>query len=173
MDGLKTGFIDESGYNIAATAERAGMRLIAVVLGVPNVGSMNGAEVRTMESEALLTYGFENFTALRPQYEEPSPVHVWKGSARSVALVARPSPLVVVRRDSAGGVKATVEQKTEVIAPVRPGQRLGTVVVTLGDKELGRFPLVSASAVQRGGYFRRAMDSVILFFRGLFGAPLV
>jgi D-alanyl-D-alanine carboxypeptidase (penicillin-binding protein 5/6) len=171
-DGLKTGFIDESGYNIAATAERAGMRLIAVVLGVPDVGDMNGADVRTVESAALLNYGFDNFSTARPGFDDPRPVHVWKGGARSVALVARPSPLVVVPRGRAEALTTRVEQVTDVMAPVRPGQKLGSVIVMLGDEELGRFPLVAVASVNRGGLFRRATDSVILFFRGLFGGRL-
>jgi D-alanyl-D-alanine carboxypeptidase len=53
-DGMKTGFICASGYNLVATATRGDKRLIAVVLGAPN-----GA-VRAMKAASLLEYGFNN-----------------------------------------------------------------------------------------------------------------
>ncbi|MBF0481087.1 MAG: D-alanyl-D-alanine carboxypeptidase [Desulfovibrionaceae bacterium] len=52
VDGLKTGFVCESGYNIVATAKRGDTRLLAVVLGSPSKG------VRERETEKLLDRGF-------------------------------------------------------------------------------------------------------------------
>ena len=55
-DGLKTGFICDSGFNIVASATRDGVRLIAVVLGEPT-----GRE-RTQRAASLLEYGFQTRT---------------------------------------------------------------------------------------------------------------
>jgi D-alanyl-D-alanine carboxypeptidase (penicillin-binding protein 5/6) len=52
-DGLKTGFVCASGYNIIATAKRGETRLIAVVLGSRN------ARVRQRETTKLLDRGFK------------------------------------------------------------------------------------------------------------------
>jgi D-alanyl-D-alanine carboxypeptidase (penicillin-binding protein 5/6) len=166
-DGLKTGYIDESGYNIAVTAERDGMRLISVILGVPDVGGVSGAELRATESAALLDYGFSSFMTVRPSFAPPAPAHVWKGRARSVALRAIPVPIVAVRKDQASSLRTEVMQLPDVEAPVTAGQVLGTVVVFLGDAELARFPLRAETTVDRGGVFRRAWDSIVLFFRGI------
>ncbi len=166
-DGLKTGYIDESGYNIAATAERGGMRLISVILGVPDVGAVSGAVLRASESAALLDYGFQTFTTVRPAYDPPAPIRVWKGGARTVAVVASPEPIVAVRKDQAGQVLARVIQAVDVEAPVRAGERLGSVVVTLDGQELARFPLRASAGVERGGVLRRALDSIALFFSGI------
>jgi serine-type D-Ala-D-Ala carboxypeptidase (penicillin-binding protein 5/6) len=164
IDGLKTGYIDEAGYNIAATAERGDMRLIAVMLGVPDVGRVNGAVVRTRESEALLDYGFANFTVLRPAHDEPLPVRVWKGAQRSVLLGPVTDPLVVVPRSREHDIHTRIEQERETMAPVRAGRVLGHLVVQIGDAELTRFPLAAQADVPRGGILRRAVDSVFLLF---------
>ncbi len=166
-DGLKTGYIDESGYNIAVTAERAGMRLISVILGVPDVGQISGAVLRASESAALLDYGFQTFTTVRPTYDPLVPARVWKGNARTVTVKAIPEPTVAVRRDRASEVRARVIQALDVEAPVRAGEGLGSVVVTLEGRELARFPLRAAAGVERGGVARRALDSIVLFFRGI------
>ncbi len=52
VDGLKTGFVSASGYNLSATAKRGDTRLIAVVLGAQTPG------LRARETERLLEYGF-------------------------------------------------------------------------------------------------------------------
>ena len=74
---------------------------------------------------------------------------------------------MAVRRDQASEVRAKVIQTSDVEAPVRAGEQLGTVVVTLGGRELARFPLRAAADVDRSGVVRRALDSITLFFRGV------
>lgn len=164
IDGLKTGYIDEAGYHIAATAEHGDMRLIAVVLGVPDVGGVSGAVLRTRESEALLDYGFANFIVLRPAHDEPLPVRVWKGGQRSVLLAPAFDPLVVVPRSREHGIRTRIEQEQGVIAPVHAGQVLGHLVVQLDGAELTRFPLTAKADVPVGSILRRALDSLILLF---------
>ena len=53
-DGMKTGFICASGFNLVATATRDGRRLIAVVLGAPSSG------VRAVKAAHLLEQGFNS-----------------------------------------------------------------------------------------------------------------
>lgn len=53
VDGLKTGFVCEAGYNITATAKRGETRLLAVVLGAQS------ASVRQKETRKLLDFGFK------------------------------------------------------------------------------------------------------------------
>jgi D-alanyl-D-alanine carboxypeptidase len=54
-DGLKTGFICDSGYNVVASATREGRKLIAVVLG-----ERTGAE-RSIRAANLLEHGFQTY----------------------------------------------------------------------------------------------------------------
>ena len=167
VDGLKTGYIDESGYNIAVTAERAGMRLISIILGVPDSGGVSGAALRATESARLLDYGYGTFAAVAPPYEQPVSPRVWKGTARTVSVRVSPAPYVVVRKEQASALRTSLLQSSDVEAPVKAGQALGAVVVSLGNREVARFTLRATSDVGRGGFLRRAVDSVILFFRGI------
>ncbi len=54
-DGLKTGFICDSGYNIVASASRDGRKLVAVVLGEPS------GRDRSVRAAGLLQHGFDNY----------------------------------------------------------------------------------------------------------------
>jgi D-alanyl-D-alanine carboxypeptidase (penicillin-binding protein 5/6) len=57
VDGLKTGYVAASGYNITATAKRGKVRLLAVVLGA------NSPISRETQTEKLLEYGFSRAAA--------------------------------------------------------------------------------------------------------------
>ena len=50
--GMKTGYICSSGFNVVATAERNGRRLVTVVMGAPS------AAERTTKSASLMEHGF-------------------------------------------------------------------------------------------------------------------
>ena len=51
-DGMKTGFVCASGFNLVATAERGDKQLIAVVLGAPS------SSARAIKAAEMLQYGF-------------------------------------------------------------------------------------------------------------------
>ena len=57
-DGMKTGFICASGFNLVATATRDGRRLIAVVLGAPS------SAARALKAAQLLERGFNSNSGL-------------------------------------------------------------------------------------------------------------
>ncbi len=54
-DGMKTGFICDSGFNVVASATRDGRRLMSVVLGEQTGGD------RTIRAASLLEHGFQNY----------------------------------------------------------------------------------------------------------------
>jgi D-alanyl-D-alanine carboxypeptidase len=83
-DGLKTGFICDSGYNVVATATRDGRRVVAVVLG-----SASGAS-RTIRAAELLEHGFQT-AAWRDALQQPHTIKTLPvpTDAKSTATVVR------------------------------------------------------------------------------------
>lgn len=171
VDGFKTGYIDQSGYNMAVTAKRDGMRLIAIVLGVRGNGKYDGKQLRAKDEEEMLNYGFSHFVKVFPQYRSPTPVRVWKGAAPVVEVVPVRKPVIVLVKGERSKLKVTVDQVRSVLAPVYTGDTLGKLVFQLDGKQVEQIPLVAHQTVPRGGLLRRAFDSVVLFTRGLLGLP--
>ncbi|MCK4514251.1 MAG: D-alanyl-D-alanine carboxypeptidase, partial [Spirochaetaceae bacterium] len=167
-DGVKTGFIDESGYHLAATATRGGRRLIAVVLGVAAPSHAEGGITRASDAAALLDYGFDEFDLLRFDYPPIEPVRVYKGERTSVDPIGPGSLVVSVPVGAGERLRGEVEQITEVVAPVPAGAPIGMIRVTLDGVTLTEAP-VTMPAVEPGGAFRRLWDSVVIFFESLFG----
>lgn len=165
VTGFKTGHLNEAGYHLVATARDKGkdLDLIAVVMGT------DSRETRAREALKLLTYGFNNFRTVTVDWKKrtTSELPVYKGKERRVALVTDRPLVTTVRRGTEESLKVTADLPSEVIAPVRKGQRLGMLTLSSGERELARYELRAAEAIPRGSLFRVVWDSLRLLFRSL------
>ena len=109
VDGMKTGFICASGFNVVATATRNGKRLIAVVLGSPSpaVRAVKAAQLfeRGFQVRPLtwLTPGLGQIDALQPVNVDPPNLRdqtCGKGRRRPPSEEAENDPLADVAADS-------------------------------------------------------------------------
>jgi D-alanyl-D-alanine carboxypeptidase (penicillin-binding protein 5/6) len=162
-DGLKTGYIDESGYNLIATAERDGTRVIIVTLG-----GTGGPAVRERSGRSLLDWSFAQWRTVRPAAPEPPPVRSWGGATENVNLAYAERPVFTVPASMGSNLRSRVEAVPEVAAPVTAGTKLGRVVFLSGDSVVRRIDLVAASDVPLGNIFVRMRDAVLRFFKHLF-----
>jgi D-alanyl-D-alanine carboxypeptidase (penicillin-binding protein 5/6) len=163
VDGFKTGFIDESGYHLAATAEREGRRLIAIVLGIDAESHAVGGALRAADAAALLDYGYEAFTQLRFGYPVPKPVRVFGGKQRDVVPEGPREIVISVPAGSERRITGVIEQEEAVVAPV-PRAVVGRVGLELDGEELAAEPLV-LPAQERAGLLRRTWDGIALAAR--------
>jgi len=128
VDGMKTGFICASGFNVVATATRNGKRLIAVVLGSPSpaVRAVKAAQLfeRGFQVRPLswLTPGLGQLDALQPTNVDPPNLRetmCGKGRRRPPSEEAENDPLADVSADSPYAVGEPVRVFTgPVHAPV-------------------------------------------------------
>jgi D-alanyl-D-alanine carboxypeptidase (penicillin-binding protein 5/6) len=161
VDGIKTGFTDNAGYCLAASAEREGRRLIAVIMGAQD------ERTRADAASALLNYGFR-FTETHKVYGAGAQVRqmpVWKGESDTVNLGLSADLYVTTAREQYPEIKARIDVDNPLVAPIAAGAGVGTLTLMLGGQELAKRPLVSLSAVPAGGFFTRLVDSVKLKFQ--------
>jgi D-alanyl-D-alanine carboxypeptidase (penicillin-binding protein 5/6) len=160
VDGIKTGHTQSAGYCLAASARRGDMRLISVVMAMAN------EEARAKASQELLNYGFRFFETRR-LYEAGQQIaqaRVWKGTAESVALVVPADLWVTMPRGAAEQLSPKTEAPADLIAPVAAGASLGRIRISVAGEPLAETPLVPAAAVAEGSLWRRAVDTVLLWF---------
>ncbi len=169
VDGLKTGYIDEAGYNIAVTAERAGMRLIAVALGGSGESHPDGYRNIADDAARLLDYGFANFELFRPQPPPAENIRVWKGAVNEIRPVALSLPRILIEKQDRGKLRYSFQLPDSLIAPVNRGDKIGSCSVLLEGRELASIDLSAAADIERGGLFKRVWHSIVLFFRKIAG----
>lgn len=148
-DGLKTGFTEEAGYCLVATAKRNGVRLIATVM------KSRTSKERNADISRLLNYGFGRLKAV--QYykggEILGQVKVALGRQSHVPVAVARELAVVMERDATETPKKAVILPLKVNAPVRKGTVLGRIVLSLKGSECGRVNLIAAENVERSGFF--------------------
>ncbi|HHY36894.1 MAG TPA: D-alanyl-D-alanine carboxypeptidase [Firmicutes bacterium] len=149
VDGLKTGWTEEAGYCLAATAEQDGMRLISVVMGCPVANS------HFSETIKLLQYGFNNYWSekivSRGQIIDLLPV--FRGREEVVELVAATDMyLTLPRGEREFSTKVELTQK-KVVAPLAAGTRCGELQVWREDQMIATVPLVTGRELVRGNPF--------------------
>jgi D-alanyl-D-alanine carboxypeptidase (penicillin-binding protein 5/6) len=158
VDGLKTGFIEESGYNITLTAQREGTRFIAVILGAPSTAD------RSRDGSTLLSWAFDSFTTVQPRIPQIEPARLWKGREKYASLVPEQGLDFTAPSGRGGQIWFSVQMDGPLIAPVQQGQRVGYMVFADESGELYRAPLVSATEHRRGNIFVRIWHSIVLLF---------
>lgn len=89
---------------------------------------------------------------------------VWKGAAETVGLGVPADVWVTVPRGSLDTLKATPEAPRDLVAPLDPATPVGSLKLSLGGELLLETPLVPLTAVAEGSLWRRAMDTVLLWF---------
>lgn len=161
VDGGKTGFTNAARYCLAASANRDGMRLVAVVMGSPTSAK------RFRATQALINFGYRNYrTTLVHAAREPiRTVQVWSGASASVETgIAQDLWLTVARREADEiGTRLTLDEP--LVAPVADGARLGRLDVLLGKEKIAEHDLVALADVPQGSFYRRAVDWFRLLWR--------
>ncbi|MFL0798062.1 MAG: D-alanyl-D-alanine carboxypeptidase [Cellvibrionaceae bacterium] len=160
VDGLKTGHTEEAGYCLVASAERDGMRLISVLMGAKSDNA------RARESQKLLSYGFRYYQSYLAQEgkEAISRERVWGGESEFVELRLKEALSVTIPRGSVTNIKRELDVEPEIVAPIKAGQKLGDLVLSLNGQEIARKPLLAAKSIAEAGMFASLWDSIALFF---------
>ncbi|MDR3138974.1 MAG: D-alanyl-D-alanine carboxypeptidase [Treponema sp.] len=162
VDGLKTGYIDEAGYNIALTAERRGTRFIAVILGAP--AAYRGDRIRDEDGRRLLTWGFDHFKTLRPELGELPAARIWKGQGDYVPILPGESLVFTAPAERGASLRWETEIVEPLTAPLPAGSPVGELILFDQRGELRRFSLITGETMEAGGGLKQLWDSIQLFF---------
>ena len=143
--GLKTGYTSTALYCLSATAERNGVEYIAVV--------MHGetADSRNRDAETLLSYAFANYRLipLSDGRELPAlPVELGKKKTAPLRYDGAAYQLAAKGAEPS----YTLTLPSRLAAPVKEGQRIGSLHVTVGGEQVAEVPVCAAEDVPRIGF---------------------
>lgn len=143
ITGLKTGTTGKAGVCISASAERNGLRLIAVVLG-----AASGKE-RFQAASTLLDYGFSHFESAAAELPADAPLSlpVERGTAESVALTYTAPERCLMPKGESSTLQIALDLPQKLAAPIRAGETVGTVKISNGSAELASYPVMAAQDV--------------------------
>ena len=153
-DGGKTGFTNEAGFCLAATAQRNQMRVISVVIG-EETSKNRFDDVRTM-----FDYAFANYT-MTPVIEANTPltdcVNVKGGKQKQISVCPARSAYLFSKR----GEKPSVSIEAcfdKMQAPIEKGEKVGELIIFEEGIERDRVPLVCVESVGKATFFDYIKD---------------
>jgi len=156
VDGMKTGHTSAAGYCLVSSAEREGMRLIAVVLGAQSPRQRNDG------AKKLLDYGFANYETRKlysaGQQIEAAPVI--GGDAEFAGVGPAADIFVTIPRGGFALLQASMDRLQELAAPLAPGATVGSVSVSFDGRQLASAPLVVLTGVAEGGVWSRLKSAL-------------
>ena len=162
-DGLKTGFTDQAGNCISATAKRGDTRLLAVIMKAP------GRPALFAEARQLLDWGFANFQSIPivKKGEVLGKVAVDKGKMTEVNVLAADDLALLVPKGARQDLTEEINLAERLPAPLSTGQNIGSLVVKgKNGEELGSVALVPAADVEQANFitfFKRYVNAWLRF----------
>lgn len=145
--GIKTGFTDEAGGTLVASAKRGNTELLVVVLKSTSSG-------RFGDSIALLDYGFEHYKSVKA-LDKGSPlgtVKVKRGDVGKIDAALKEDAYVTLPLGETNkDIQTKIVLDKKVTAPIKLGQKVGTVEIYNGDKLIRKVDAIATSNVAEGG----------------------
>lgn len=147
MIGLKTGYISQAGYCISAAAKRDERVFIAVVMGAKT------KEDRVDAVKTLFDYAFKNYISYIPDLTNATkPISVELGKKDSVKVVAQHINPIIIPNASKANITLDIEREEKIVAPIKKGKKIGTVIVRDGTHTIMKINLLSGENIEKIGF---------------------
>ena len=144
--GLKTGYTSGAMYCLSATAEREGREFIAVVMHCGSIDSRN------TDAAKLLDYAFANFAVYPRTDGQPPVLSVELGRAKTVRTRYAGDEYVLSDKGR-GEAKYALTVPERLRAPVREGDSVGILTVTIDGKKVDEIDVIAAETVEKLNFF--------------------
>lgn len=146
-NGIKTGFTNDAGHCVSASAKRQDLQLVAVVMGSPT------SAIRFSEAKKLLDYGFANYDSITigKKGDIITSIPVEKGKEEIVELMLEKDSYILLPKGQKANIEKTPVYPEFINAPIQHGSIIGELIVKIDGKEIERINLVSKSTIEKGG----------------------
>jgi D-alanyl-D-alanine carboxypeptidase (penicillin-binding protein 5/6) len=152
VDGLKTGYYRETGFNVVATGKKNDLRFIVVVMGSPTAKIRDGFAAEKFK-RAFAQYKVLNLVKKGEVIDKD--IILEDGKYRKIKGVAFANFIYPLPNDKKGAVKKEVVVPDKITGEVRENQKLGELIVKLDDEIIGKVDIVSPVYVPKANLFTR------------------
>lgn len=144
ITGLKTGTTSQAGSCFSASAERDGLKLVAVVLGCGTTTD------RFDSTKNLLDFGFANYKTIC--FETPKDLEktlkVKKGLQKEVKINCEISDSIVSDKEAKNSIRYEINYNESIEAPIKKNQKLGEIIFYNGKDKIKVYDIVSDEDIE-------------------------
>jgi len=155
-DGVKTGHTEDGGYGSVVSAQQGDRRLILVINGLPTM------KARDQEATTLMNWGFNYFKNYKifGKGDVVDVADVWGGTEKTIQLVSGKDIIFTLPRTQRKDLKVKIVYDSPIAAPLKAGDQVGTIEVTIPEKGIENIPLLVGKDVEQAGFFQRINNSI-------------
>ena len=149
-DGGKTGFTSEAMFCLSATAQRNGLRVVAVVIG------SESSKDRFNAVSNLFGYAFSNYSAQVIHSKEiliDNSIRVVGGKQKTISVGVQDDIKALVKKGDDGEYQVHFKLPDKVKAPIKTGDVVGTAYLTRNGEVVAEYDIVSREDIERGSFF--------------------
>ena len=159
ITGVKTGFTNEAGYCLSASAKRNGMQLISVILGADDSSN------RFSKAAELLDYGFASYNSILIDQinSKVGELKVDKGDINKVDLTLDRDSYALIPKSGDYEIRKEIISPSSILAPIKEGQVLGKLNVYIGDKEVDSIDLISDIEIEEANFINLLKKTIKTF----------
>jgi D-alanyl-D-alanine carboxypeptidase (penicillin-binding protein 5/6) len=156
-DGMGTGYTEQSGYGLVGSTERNGRRYIVALSGLAS------DRERAEEAKKVFEWAYSAFEEISifSEGETVGEASVFGGAKSTVPLKAHEKISLLVPTANKDRLKAHVEYKGPLIAPLKADEPVGMLRIWIGDALAQETPVYTGEAVETGDLQKRTMDAVL------------
>jgi len=166
VDGIKTGHTSGAGYCLLASAKRGNQRFISIVMGIETKSQAEGFRLRETGNLNLLEWGFRFFESHK-LYDAGKAIathQVWKGSENQLGLGLERPLVISVERGRYTQLKPMMDVPKQLMAPIKKGQVIGKLRVSLDNKVIAERPIIALSEIPEANFFKRLWHELLLWW---------
>ncbi len=154
-DSGKTGFTNEAGHCLTASATRNDMRLVGVVISAPS------SKERFHDVSSMFNYGFDNFcnkTIIESDKTLDLTVKVQGGKKQTLSVVAESPLYIFCKKNTKKSIEIIFEPIKKVCAPVVKGKKVGVLRAFENGIEIGSVNVLANETILEKTYFDIVKD---------------
>ena len=152
VDGLKTGYYRETGFNIVATGKKNDLRFIVIVMGSPTAKIRDNVAVEKFK-RIFSNYKILNLVKKGELIDKD--IILEDGKYRKIKGIASTNFVYPLPSDKKGTVKKEFAVPGKIKGEIREGQKLGELIIKLDNDIIGKVDIVSAVYVPKANLFTR------------------
>ncbi|MFH0787077.1 MAG: D-alanyl-D-alanine carboxypeptidase family protein [Pseudomonadota bacterium] len=151
VDGLKTGYFRETGFNVVTTAHKKDLRLIVVVLGSSKARTRDNLVVEKIKKSFLL---YKTLDLVKKGESIEKEISLADGEPGKIKGVAGASFSYSVPIDQKGTVTKEPQVPETIAGEIKLGQKLGELQVKFNQEVIGKVDIVAPQAVPKANSFK-------------------
>lgn len=151
-DGLKTGHTGGGGYGVITSAVVNGQRIFAVLNGCKTMIERNRV------SDTLMRWAYGSFHQVKLFRKDQliAKLDTWMAAQPHVPVGLKDDVILTLPKGDTSGLTAELVFKGPIEAPVRQGDTIGELVLTLPDRQTQMiYPVYAQASLSNAGFLRR------------------